>query len=674
MKKRRFYSIRLKLVFLLSVSALIAILLSSVAIFFYTYSKVRVESQNSLLNIANILAKNLTAPIEFDDSKSAFTLLKTLEINKDIQGAYIFLNDNKEFVSYTRDNGIKSSLDSKIQNYSQQHKTQEHTTFIDSDNIIVSSPIYLDKEYIATFYIIATTETLNNNIIGQQIVQFIVVIISLIIITLLAMRLQRIFTFPILKLKEVTDEVSKSKNYNLHVEYESNDEFQSLFNGFNNMIDKVKEQNLILETYTITLNDTIKEKTKAIRKKNKELKSTLKTMDQNVIFSKTDLNGFITHVSQAFCIISGYSQDELIGKSHNVVRHPDMSSEIFQNIWIALKNNACWFGEMKNLRKNGTYYWVYTKIEPEYNSDAEHIGYYAIRQDITDKKRVDDLSANLEIKVEKRTKELEYTKLEIEEIHKHTRDSIEYASLIQSALIPDNELFRKYFKDYFAIWHPKDTVGGDIYLFEDLSEHECLLMVIDCTGHGVPGAFVTMLVKAIERQIVSKIKHEQEDVSPAKLLSVFNQNMKQLLKQEDSASISNAGFDGAILYYNKKEKIIKFAGAQIALFYIEDSEFKMIKGDRYSVGYKKCRVDYDYKEHILDVKEGMQFYITTDGYLDQNGGENGFSFGKTKFKNLIQNSKNESMSDQQEIFLYGLEDYQLDYERNDDVTLLGFKL
>jgi len=271
--------------------------------------------------------------------------------------------------------------------------------------------------------------------------------------------------------------------------------------------------------------------------------------------------------------------------------------------------------------------------------------------------------------------EMENAKQEVETIHKHTRESIEYASLIQSALIPDNKAFGNYFSDYFTLWHPKDIVGGDVYLFEGLRDKdECLLVVIDCTGHGVPGAFVTMLVKAVERQIVAKINYGDEEVSPAKILSIFNKNMKQLLKQESINSVSNAGFDGGIIYFNKKEKILKFAGAETPLFYIEDGELKTIKGSRHSIGYKKSDPNFEFKEHIIKVKEGMEFYCTTDGYLDQNGGEKGFPFGKKRFANLIAEWRLETMTDKQEILLNALADYQGSEDRNDDITVVGFKI
>jgi len=153
--------------------------------------------------------------------------------------------------------------------------------------------------------------------------------------------------------------------------------------------------------------------------------------------------------------------------------------------------------------------------------------------------------------------EMEKVKKEVEEINKHTRDSIEYASLIQGALIPDNHVFDRYFNDSFAIWHPKDIVGGDIYLVEEINENEVIIMVIDCTGHGVPGAFVTMLVKAVERQLTANL-NEENVISPAKILSLFNKSIKHLLQQESVDSISNAGFDGGILYYNKTENLYHF--------------------------------------------------------------------------------------------------------------------
>ncbi len=284
-------------------------------------------------------------------------------------------------------------------------------------------------------------------------------------------------------------------------------------------------------------------------------------------------------------------------------------------------------------------------------------------------------NVSLEDQVATRTQALNDAKNEIELTHKHIDESIEYASLIQGALIPDSGLLHHYFSDSMTIWQPKDTVGGDIFLFSPLrNDDECIVMVIDCTGHGVAGAFVTMLVKAIERQIVSKIQHGNEVVSPANLLSVFNRSMKHLLKQDSLDAKSNAGFDGGILYYNKKENYVKFAGAEIPLFYIKDEELHYIKGSRHSIGYKKSDVDFQFTEHTIVVEKGMQFYLTTDGFVDQNGGNKSFPFGKRRFSALITQYQHETMANQKALFLSALNTYQADEERNDDLTLVAVKI
>ena len=277
-------------------------------------------------------------------------------------------------------------------------------------------------------------------------------------------------------------------------------------------------------------------------------------------------------------------------------------------------------------------------------------------------------------------RKLKSSKKETEILYKHTRDSINYASLIQGSVVSSHSDMKPFFKDSFSYWHPKETVGGDIWLFNKLRhEDECLLMFIDCTGHGVPGAFVTMLVKAIERDIISNLKkHPEFDISPAIIMSHFNKTMKTLLKQTTPNSKSNAGFDGGIIYYNRRTQILKFAGAETPLFYMDtNNELHTIKGNRYSVGYKKCDMDYKYKETVLEVQEGMKFYCTTDGYLDQNGGEKGFPFGKRRFGNIIKDNYTLPMDKQKEIFIDEITKYESmipNNDRNDDITVIGFEI
>jgi len=123
-----------------------------------------------------------------------------------------------------------------------------------------------------------------------------------------------------------------------------------------------------------------------------QLKEYVETIDRNVIVSSTDLKGRITHVSEALCKMSGYTKDELIGQNHNIFRHPDMPESTFKAMWKTLEANRIYKGEINNLKKDGSNYWVHVTISPIYNNNNKKIGYTAIRQDITDKKIIEEIS------------------------------------------------------------------------------------------------------------------------------------------------------------------------------------------------------------------------------------------------------------------------------------------
>ncbi len=274
-----------------------------------------------------------------------------------------------------------------------------------------------------------------------------------------------------------------------------------------------------------------------------------------------------------------------------------------------------------------------------------------------------ELNDNLEQKVKQRTEELA-------QINKHMQDSIAYASLIQNSILPFQEEMQRCFREYFIIWEPKDIVGGDIYFFNEVGPDKYLLFVIDCTGHGVSGAFVTMLVKAIQEQLILEAKEKID--SPALILEYFNRSLKKLLKQETSHS--NVGLDAGIVLIDRTNRILKYAGANIPLYYTENGNIHTIKANRYSIGYRQCQTDYRYRESQITFTETMHFYLGTDGYIDQNGGEKGFPFGKRRFKDLLLKCYRKPFTEQKELFIDTLARYQQKEERNDDITMIGFKL
>ncbi len=142
--------------------------------------------------------------------------------------------------------------------------------------------------------------------------------------------------------------------------------------------------------------------------------------------------------------------------------------------------------------------------------------------------------------------------------------------------------------------------------------------MIDCTGHGVPGAFMTMIVSTNLRRII----REQASHSPAGILQQDNEHAK-----------SDDGLDIAICLV--QENTLTFAGVRLPLYYIDNYELIIVKGDKQSLGYKKSDVNFEFTNHQIELKHNMAFYLSTDGFLDQLGNEKRFQFGKTRFKNLL---------------------------------------
>ncbi|HAC71390.1 MAG TPA: response regulator receiver protein, partial [Arcobacter skirrowii] len=152
---------------------------------------------------------------------------------------------------------------------------------------------------------------------------------------------------------------------------------------------------LLKTMYAKELDNDVKIKTKMIQEQQNRLEKLLDIYDKNVIFSRTDLKGIITHASSAFCKISGYTKEELLGQPHNIVRHPDMPKSTFKKIWDSLKAEKKITIEIKNLRKDGSYYWVIADLEPEYDDLGNHIGYFAVREDITANKEIEELQKEI---------------------------------------------------------------------------------------------------------------------------------------------------------------------------------------------------------------------------------------------------------------------------------------
>lgn len=214
----------------------------------------------------------------------------------------------------------------------------------------------------------------------------------------LIIRVFQSFSKPITELTENALKISEG-DYNVHFNIDNYDvEWQLLMSIFNQMsletqrkIEQLNTQNEILFSYKEQIEELNQRLAKKIKIKSKQLQGYLDIIDNYVITSQTDKEGTITYASEAFCQISGYTKEELIGENHRIIRHPDMPSELFIELWNTISAGKIWHGEIKNRKSDGGDYWVDTTITPNIE-EGEIVGYTAIRHDISDKKLIEEMA------------------------------------------------------------------------------------------------------------------------------------------------------------------------------------------------------------------------------------------------------------------------------------------
>ena len=244
--------------------------------------------------------------------------------------------------------------------------------------------------------------------------------------------------------------------------------------------------------------------------------------------------------------------------------------------------------------------------------------------------------------------------------------SIQYAQNIQRAILPVKNQLANLFES-FIIYKPKDVVSGDFYWFTEI-DNMAFLAAVDCTGHGVPGAFMSMIGNSLLNEIVL----EKKEREPAKILSLLNEKVVDALRQKETDN--SDGMDMCFISIELKTNKITFSGAKRPLFFYntKTKELNEIKGNRISIGGVRKTTEV-FNNHIIQAETGDIFYLSSDGLTDQNNLERK-RFGSSKLKEIIINNISLPMQQQKEIIEDELNNFQKDEEQRDDITLIGIKI
>jgi serine phosphatase RsbU (regulator of sigma subunit) len=413
---------------------------------------------------------------------------------------------------------------------------------------------------------------------------------------------------------------------------------------------KILEQQELLRN----LNTEIEQKQKTIVQKTVVLDRQVKEISQQ----RNTISVQQEEVNKQKVILEDRQQEITQKESHIVQQEGKISEQetvlISQLRAIEKQKMLIWFFVVALILVTGLGYFIYRgyKIKKEANIKLEEKNRLISAQK-------DEIQMQKEI-AESQRDQIAYQK-------KHITDSIEYALRIQSALLPNLELFTDKI-DHFVLYKPRDIVSGDFYWVAEVDDSRHVIIAADCTGHGVPGAFMSMLGVSFLNEIILN----KGIIQPDQIMNTLRDDVMRSLKQMEETSDVKDGMDMCICLLDLEKKSLQFAGANNPMWMISDGELSEIKGDKMPVAIHETMKPYT--NHWIDLKKGDTFYIFSDGYQDQFGGPNQKKFLSKNFKRVLGDLQNKSMLEQGAELDKIFEEWRKNVEQIDDVTVIGVRV
>lgn len=255
------------------------------------------------------------------------------------------------------------------------------------------------------------------------------------------------------------------------------------------------------------------------------------------------------------------------------------------------------------------------------------------------------------------------------EKNEHIISSINYAKQIQESILPLSEEINKVLPDHFILFQPRDIVSGDFYFFAH-KDNKTVIAAIDCTGHGVPGALMSM----VGNQILNEIIVISEIYSPDLILNELHRGIRKALKQEETTN--QDGMDMSLITIYHQEKKVEFAGAKNPLLYIQDNELIHLKGDKMAIGGEQREQNRIFNKHIINIENSTMFYLFSDGYPDQFGGHERKKFMIRNMKDLFMQIHQKDVLTQKQMLKHEVETWIRDGSeiQTDDILVIGVRV
>lgn len=426
-----------------------------------------------------------------------------------------------------------------------------------------------------------------------------------------------------------------------------------------------------------------KKQLEEIRLKSRALESTV----EGVVILDAKSAGFpMTFSNVAFSRMTGYDSEELVGKSYKLLHGNNTHLRIIERLAQRMEIAMPFEDEIVHYKKDGTPFWNNLRVSPLTNEMGEVTHFVAMNRDVTEEKIVQlklDLAVEqLEARVKERTQQLtslnETLKKEIEDrsrvsaelqmANRDMIDSLTYAGRIQKAVLPKPESFSSLFEESFIFDQAKDIVSGDFLWFHQTSKYKVVVLA-DCTGHGVPGALLSMVCNELLNRIVT----EWAMMEPAAVVELMERGFHQILNAKLPHNQLTDGVDLGILIIDNESQTARFCGAERSLYIANKGNVREIKSNGKPIGAIMKSNFHKFESTLIKIEPDDVFYMTSDGYYSQFGARTGKKFMKSQFLNLIQQMQIFNIERQSHFVKESFMQWKGNCDQVDDVLVVGFK-
>ncbi len=436
-----------------------------------------------------------------------------------------------------------------------------------------------------------------------------------------------------------------------------------------------------------------------------ELDGQLNAINNSAI-SKVEfgLDAKIITANKSFCELMNLAANQIKGKHHSLFLEASfINTQEYETFWDKLRNGEAQSGDYKFRNNKNEIVWMSAIYSPVLNDKGHVQKIIMLAFDISEAKKLlqetqkqaeilktqeaelrqnmlelqatqAELNRQSEAIIKLKEEEAQNERLRAKEIENKNQlitSSIQYAQNIQSAILPFKGNILQQVDDFFVVFMPKDIVSGDFYWFSH-TQNKTFFAAVDCTGHGVPGAFMSIIGNTLLNEIVNV----QQIFDTGKILENLHMGIRTKLRQAESTNQDGMDIALCMIEIDEKDKNtfhLSFSGAKRPLYYWQKNELKEIKGDRKSIGGWQQEVHRTFETKQATLRKGDIIYLCSDGIVD-NPNSRRKKFGVSRFKSIIETNNHKKMAEQEKIFLKAIEEHQQDTEQRDDITVMGIKL